>query len=142
MKKGKRKEEEEEEEDEEIRSGERKAESSFGGIEAYRKDLESQSAIEHAREEGSATAEAGSSRLTEDQINMVYFLLYQGESHDDIMDIIGVDDGASERLEVGRFIKQVESEIIIEEQPEGEHGSKRLQTEIGTKWNDRKGKES
>ena len=130
MKKGKRK--EEEEDDEETRSEEREAESISDGIEVYRKDL-SQMTIDPARQEELATAKGGSTPLTEDQSDLVFQLACLGHSSDSIMEIMGTGDGAVDRVELGLVMKELEFHMITQGQPEGEHGSERLQTEIGTK---------
>ena len=133
-------EEEEEEEDEETRSEER--ESISGGIEVCPKDLESQLTIDPARQEGPATAKAGSVPLTEEQADLVFDLAYQGHSFNSIIDIMGAKDGAIDRLELERIMKGMEFDMIRKGQPKGEHGSEKLQTEIGTKKHDRRGRDS
>ena len=132
MKKGKRKEEEEEEDDEENRSEEGEAESISDGIEVYRKDL-SQMTIDPARQEEPATAKAGSIPLTEDQSDTVFQLACYGHSFDSIMEIMGAGDGAVDRVELELVMKELEFHMIRQRQTEGEHGSERLQIEIGTK---------
>ena len=141
MKKGIRK-EEEEEEDEETRPEEREAESIFGDIEVCPEDLENQLTIDPARQEGPATAKAGSIPLTEEQNDLVFDLATQGHSFNSIIDIMGVQDGAIDRLELERTMKGMEFDFIRQGQPKGEHGSEKLQTEIGTEKHDRRGRDS
>ena len=126
MKKGKRK----EEDDGETISEEREAKSTFGGIEAHREGLESHMTIDPARQERPVTAEAGSVALTDYQHNMVFQLVCLGESYEKIMEVMGVNHGWIDRLEVERSVKQAELEIAEAEKTGGKHGSERLQTDI------------
>lgn len=124
----------EEEEDEETRSEEREA-SILGRIEAYRKDLESHLTIHPARQEGPGTAKAGPFPLTEDRKDLVFDLASSGYPSNTIMEIMGVDNGGIDRLELEEYMKEGEFGMLrmSQGQGKGEHGSERLLTEIGTK---------
>ena len=122
MKKGTRKEKEEERE---TRSEEPEVLSIFGGIEACPKDPKSQLTIDPARQEGLATAKAGSIPLTEEQTNFMLELAYLGYSFNSIMECMRVHHGVVDRLVVEKAIKEAKLEIIMEES-EGKHGSERF----------------
>ena len=122
-----------EEDDERARPEEREAESIFDGIEVCSKDLESQLTIDLARQEGPATAKAGSVPLTEEQNELVFNLAYSGHSYNSIMEVMGVSKIAIDRLELIQDMQDAEIEMIKEALSVGEHGSERLQAEIGTK---------
>ena len=126
-------EEEDDDDDERAMSEEREAESIFGDIEVCSKDLESQLTIDLARQEGPATAKAGSVPLTEEQEELVFNLAYSGHSYNSIMEIMGLNKGAIDRLELIQVMNDAQVEMVRDGLPVGEHGSERLQAEIGTK---------
>ena len=123
-----------EEDDERARPEEREAESILGGIEVCSKDLESQLTIDLARQEGLATAKAGSVPLTtEEQNELLFNLAYSGHSYNSIVEIMGVSKIAIDRLELIQVMQDAEVEMNRDGLLVGEHGSERLQAEIGTK---------
>ena len=122
MKKGKQK----EEGNEVTRPEERKAESSFRGIETYRKDLESQLTTDPARQEGSPTAKAASFVPTDEQVDLLFKLSNSGYSFSSIMEILGIHSGATDRLDSGRVQSEAEIEII-KQKYESKHSFERLQ---------------
>ena len=98
--------------------------------------------IDPARQEGPVTTEAGSAPMTDDQCDTVFDLVIQGQSHEMIMEIMGVGDGAIDRLQLEQVLKQAKFQVAQAGKTNGKHGSERLQTEIGTNEHDRKGRDS
>lgn len=127
MKGGKKK---EEEEDKETRSEEREAESGSGGIETYRKTLESQLRIACARQERPPTAKADSTPLTEHQIDTLFKLIYHKKSFDEIMEVMGVNEGETDLRELELVMKGMAFGGFLQV-PKGKHSFEKLYMRSG-----------
>ena len=125
---------EKEHDDDEARSQERNAESVTARLEDWAKELERALNAAKYKDQGSSSAfsKAKLVTITQDQVDLAYHLCRERVPLDSIMQIMGVEEGAVDPLELKQVILEIEVSIARDLSAQGEYASKRLQAEIGT----------
>ena len=132
--KGKGKGKEKEENDDEARSEERRAESVTDDIEEWAKELEMVLNAAKHNEQGSSSAFSKAKLVTmsKDQVDLAYQLCCERVPLDSIMQMMGVQEGAVDPLELKQVVLEIEVSIARELSAQGEYAFERLQAEIPT----------
>ena len=129
MSEGKRKRKEEEEEnDDEAGSKERRAESVTDDSEEWAKRLERALNAAKDNEQGSSSAfsEAKLVTMSIDQVHLAYQLCCERVPLDSIMQMMGVQEGAVDPLELKQVVLEIEVSIARELSAQGEYAFERL----------------
>lgn len=128
MSEGKGKGKEEEENDDEARSEERRAESVTDDNEEWAKRLERALNAAKDNEQGSSSAfsEAKLVTMSKDQVDLAYQLCCERVPLDSIMQMMGVQEGAVDPLELKQVVLEIEVSIARELSAQGEHAFERL----------------
>lgn len=134
MSEGKGKGKEEEENDDEAGWEERRAESVTDDTEEWAKELERALIAAKYNEQGSSSAFSESKLVTmsKDQVDLAYQLCCERVPLDSIMQMMGVQEGAVDPLELKQVVLEIEVSIARELSAQGEYASERLQAEIPT----------
>lgn len=134
MSEGKGKGKEEEENDDEARSEERRAESVTDDMEEWAKKLERALNAAKDNEQGSSSAfsEAKLVTMSKDQVDLAYQLCCERVPLDSIMQMMGVQEGAVDPLELKQVVLEIEVSIARELSAQGEYAFERLQAEVPT----------
>ena len=134
MSEGKGKGKEEEENDDEARSEERRARSVTDDVEEWAKELERalNAAKYNEQESSSALSKAKLVTMSKDQVDLAYQLCCERVPLDSIMQMMGVQEGAVDPLELKQVVLEIEVSIARELSAQGEYAFERLQAEIPT----------
>lgn len=134
MSEGKGRGKEEEENDDEAGSEERRAESVTYDSEEWAKELEGALSAAKYNEQGSSSAFSKAKLVTmsKDQVGLAYQLCCERVPLDSIMQMMGVQEGAVDPLELKEVILEIEVSLARELSAQGEYAFERLQAEIPT----------
>lgn len=134
MSEGKGKGKEEEENDDEARSEELRAESVTDDTEEWAKELERALNAAKYNEQGFSSAFSKEKLVTmsKDQVDLAYQLCCERIPLQSIMQMMGVQEGAVDPLELKQVVLEIEVSIARELSAQGEYASERLQAEIPT----------
>lgn len=134
MSEGKGKGKEEEENDDEARSEERRAESVAEDVEEWAEELERQLNAAKYNEQGSSSAFSKAKLVTmsKDQVALAYQLCCERVPLGSIMQMMGVQEGAVDPLELKEVVLEIEVSIARELSAQGEYAFERLQAAIPT----------
>lgn len=134
MSEGKGKGKEEEENDDEARSEELRAESVTDDTEEWAKELERALNAAKYNEQGFSSAFSKEKLVTmsKDQVDLAYQLCCERIPLQSIMQMMGVQEGAVDPLELKQVVLEIEVSIARELSAQGEYAFERLQAEIPT----------
>lgn len=134
MSEGKGKGKEEEENDDEARLEERRAESVAEDVEEWAEELERQLNAAKYNEQGSSSAFSKAKLVTmsKDQVALAYQLCCERVPLGSIMQMMGVQEGAVDPLELKEVVLEIEVSIARELSAQGEYAFERLQAAIPT----------
>ena len=134
MSEGKGKGKEKEKDDDEARSQERMAESVTNDIEEWAKELERalNAAKNKAQESSSAFSNAKLITMSQEQVDLAYQLCCERVPLDSIMQMMGVQEGAVDPLELKQVVLEIEVSIAKELSAQGEYAFRRLEPELET----------